>query len=122
MPYALGKILDRHKLEAEVETYLNIRVKGVHGFIRKVVWPGRRYAPDRLVALPYTRAGDPGFQHMFVELKKPGALRTFPNNARERGQHREHARMRAMGFRVEVIDSEAGVDELLRVDTNGDLE
>jgi len=112
---------DKYTLEAEVEAYLSVRVKGVHGFIRKVAWPGKRYAPDRLISLPYLRTGEPGFQHFFLELKKPGGLRTFPNNARERGQLREHNRMRKMGFRVELVDSAKGVDELLRIESDGGL-
>ena len=43
---------------------------------------------------------------IWIELKAPGVKP-------EEYQVREHKRMRAMGQRVEVIDSIAGVDELL---------
>lgn len=118
MVRALGGVNDRMVLEAEVEAYLNLRVKAVGGMTRKLSWLGSRYAPDRLVALNYLRDGRPGSRVIFVELKRPGALRLFPNNARERGQSREHARLRRYGMTVTVIDSKAGVDELLRVDPN----
>jgi hypothetical protein len=39
----------------------------------------------------------------------------FPSNAHERAQHREHERMRAMGQRVEIIDSIEGIAELLGI-------
>jgi len=115
---ALGGVKDRYALESEIEAYLSLRVRAVGGLVRKLSWIGSRYAPDRLVALSYQRDGRPGGRVIFVEVKRPGALRTFPANARERGQSREHARMRKFGMTVVVIDSKAGVDELLRIDPN----
>jgi len=86
------------------------------GEVRKVQWIGRRGAPDRLVMLPATwfkkleapfgLTGNFPAQTIWVELKAPG-------KKPELHQLREHDRMRAMGQRVEVIDSLARVEELL---------
>jgi hypothetical protein len=84
--------------ERDIEQYLVKRVKAMNGEVRKVQWVGRRGAPDRLVMLP--GAG------IWVELKAPG-------KKAKAHQLREHARMRAMGQRVEVVDSLAAVDEVL---------
>lgn len=91
-------------LERDVEDYLVRRVAAMGGEVRKVQWIGRKSAPDRRVML---NGG------VWVELKRPGALATFPSNAHERQQAREHHRMRVQGERVEVIDSFAGVEQLL---------
>lgn len=119
-------------LERDIERHLVKRVKALGGETRKVQWIGRDGAPDRLVMLP-ERFRDlttlsPLMQiciqvgavpesiparSMFVELKAEGLAATFPNNAHERAQHREHERMRSFGLRVEVIDSLAGVEALL---------
>ena len=96
--------------EAKIEKYLCDRVKMLGGEVRKVKWIGRRGAPDRLVMLPQTwiRYRDYPIppQTIWVEVKAPGEVP-------EPHQAREHARMRAMGQRVEVIDSMGGVDALL---------
>lgn len=95
--------------ESEVEKYLVERVKALGGECRKVEWVGRRGAPDRLVMLPPRYAGlanvNPA-RTIWVELKAPG-------EKPEPHQVREHQRMRALGQRVEVIDSFEGVDALL---------
>lgn len=94
--------------ERDIEKYLVKRVKELGGEVRKVVWVGRRGAPDRLVMLPYTLAWGAAYANtFFVELKAPG-VKPEPH------QLREHERMRAMGQRVVVIDSIEGVEELLR--------
>lgn len=104
--------------EADIEKYLVSRVKALGGKVRKVKWIGRNGAPDRLVMLP----GVPGevtpmsqwaSRTIWVELKAPGGLATFPKDGHERAQAREHERMRKMGLRVVVIDSKDGVDDLL---------
>lgn len=85
--------------ERDIEAHLVRRVKELGGEIRKVAWPGRRGAPDRLVMLPGRRA-------VWVELKAPGKEPTSQ-------QIREHNRMRRLGELVEVIDSLEGVERLL---------
>jgi hypothetical protein len=106
--------------EADIEDYLVCRVMAMGGEVRKVQWVGRRGAPDRLVMLPQWRpCGTNAVANwgktvsVWVELKAPGKAATFPANAHERQQAREHERMREMGQRVEVIDSLAGVEALL---------
>lgn len=108
--------------ERDVEAYLVKRVEAMGGETRKVQWVGRDGAPDRLVMLPATVGGPlhpPGqyvtpARTVWVEVKAEGLGAKFPRNAHERTQHREHARMRALGQHVVVIDSLAGVEELLR--------
>lgn len=101
--------------ERDIEDYLVKRVKAMGGEVRKVQWIGRIGAPDRLVMLPARRLpsdfGGGSYQYLvptsfWVELKAPGA-KPRPS------QLREHERMRAMGQRVEVIDSLEGVEGLL---------
>ena len=117
--------------ELTVERYLMRQVRKLGGEVRKVVWVGRRNAPDRLVMLPPLPAGsirtethlgqEVHWQRLlgrdttiWVELKNPETSLTFPANAHERAQAREHKRMRALGQRVEVIGTYAQVDDLLR--------
>jgi hypothetical protein len=94
--------------ESDIEDYLVKRVKAMGGEVRKVQWIGRIGAPDRLVMLPFKESLYSGRLKttVWVELKAPGA-KPRPS------QLREHERMRAMGQRVEVIDSLEGVEELL---------
>lgn len=94
--------------ESYIEQYLCAKVKELGGEVRKVQWIGRRGAPDRLVMLPakYCYKELMNEPTIWVELKAPGE-KVKPHQARE------HARMRAMGQRVEVIDSLDGVDRLL---------
>jgi len=95
--------------ERDIERHLVERVKALGGEVRKVVWQGRRGAPDRLVMLPYQGVdawGDLLPTAIWVELKTPG-VKPEPH------QLREHERMRKMGQRVDVIDSIEGVEELL---------
>jgi hypothetical protein len=104
-------------LERDVEDYLVKRVKAMGGELRKVQWIGRNSAPDRLVMLPgvsgrFDWDGRPGAT-IWVELKNPKTVVTFPADARERAQHREHERMRALGQRVEVIGTLYQVEALL---------
>lgn len=95
--------------EQDIEQYLVRRVKDIGGEVRKVKWIGRRGAPDRVVMLPLpiSAADDPVGNLIWVELKAPGEVP-------EPHQCREHERMRAMGQRVEVVDSMERVDEVLR--------
>ena len=93
--------------ESDIEGYLVKRVKAMGGEVRKVKWTGRKSAPDRVVMRCCKNPT------VWVELKRPGGKATFPKDAHERAQHREHERMRRVGQRVVVIDSFQGVDELL---------
>lgn len=102
--------------ERDIKKHLVQRVKALGGEARKVRWEGRRGAPDWIVMLPGFKRFNvewPG-RTIWAELKRPGALATFPANELERAQAREHTRMRKMGQRVVVIDSIEGVEELLR--------
>lgn len=107
-------------LEKSVEGYLCREVKKLGGTAEKFTSPGRRSVPDRLVLMP-SRIADTGGEHpwgesidmpipaqcIFVELKAPGKKATP-------AQRRDHGRRRAMGFRVEVLDSKEAVDEFIR--------
>lgn len=103
--------------EADIEEYLVKRVRDLGGEIRKVKWIGRRSAPDRRVMIPaeFNSRGLLGeiARAFWVEVKAPGKLATFPADARERAQAREHERMRRCGERVVLVDSFDGVDEVL---------
>ena len=108
--------------EADIERHLVKLVKELGGEVRKVQWIGRRGAPDRVVMLPYAIACKLRYHQavesnieptIWVELKNPETIKTFPANAHERAQAREHKRMREMGQRVEVIGTIEQVEELL---------
>jgi hypothetical protein len=86
--------------ESTIEKHLVEQVKAAGGMAPKFKSPGRRNVPDRLVLLPGARIS-------FVELK---ATDQFPSDAQER----EHARLRALGFDVRVIDSKEGVNQFLK--------
>ena len=102
--------------ERNIERYLVKRVEELGGEVRKVWWIGRRNAPDRVVMLPHgTRCGHyANCKTIWAELKSPETIKTFPANAHERAQAREHARMRAAGQIVVVIGTIEQVDEVLR--------
>lgn len=78
-------------LERDVERALVRRVKVLGGLCEKFTSPGRRSVPDRIVTLP-------GGRIIFVELKAPGKRPTDL-------QTRDHARRRALGCDVRVIDT-----------------
>jgi streptogramin lyase len=88
----------RRLRESDIEDYLVKRVRAMGGEVRKVRWIGRRGAPDRLVMMPAAT--------IWVELKAPG-------KTPEPHQLREHKRMRALGQRVEIVDSLQSVEALL---------
>ena len=105
----------RRMRESQIEKHLVARVKALGGEVRKVQWLGRRGAPDRLVMVGTRVRFDVPLGHreavrpalsVWVELKAPGVKP-------EAYQLREHARMCKMGQRVVVIDSIAGVEDLL---------
>lgn len=86
--------------ESNVEDHFCDRVAETGGLQRKIVYVGRRSCPDRLVGWPngYTA---------LVELKRP------LGQARD-DQEREHKRLRAKGWRVEVLDTKEAVDLFIR--------
>jgi hypothetical protein len=86
-------------LEANVEDYFVKQVKAHGGEQRKLKWLGRRAGPDRFVKFL-------GVPVVLVELKRPG------KDARDE-QQREHARLRAVGVDVRVIDTKQGVDNFI---------
>lgn len=78
-------------LESKIEKALVERVKALGGMAEKFTSPNRRAVPDRLVTLPEGRI-------IFVELKAPNKKPTIL-------QARDHAKRRALGCEVRVIDS-----------------
>lgn len=103
--------------ERDIEAYLVKRVRELGGEVRKVKWVGRRGAPDRVVMLPQRiriNVWPWPDSTMWVELKNPETIKTFPSGPHERAQAREHERMRKAGQRVEVVGTIEGVDEVLR--------
>lgn len=72
----------------------------------KFTSPSRRSVPDRirLALIPPEHRALVARYVSFVELKATGEKPT-------EAQEREHARLRALGFDVRVIDSKAGIDE-----------
>ena len=96
--------------ESTVEAHLRKKATAAGALVRKMIWPGHRGAPDRLVIWPYDpdySAGDglPA-RHDFVELKAPGK-KPDPH------QEREHARLRGAGCTVLVLDTVEAVDEYI---------
>lgn len=77
--------------ESTIEKALVERVKALGGMCEKFTSPSRRGVPDRLVTLP-------GGRIVFVELKATGGKLSAL-------QQRDHARRRALGCSVFVIDS-----------------
>jgi hypothetical protein len=82
--------------ESAVERYLVMEVAKAGGTAEKFISAGRRDVPDRIVTWTSPLLD-------FVELKAPGEKPTP-------GQLRDHARRRARGYSVLVIDSKDGVD------------
>ena len=86
--------------ESVVEKYLHEQVTVRGGTTRKMT--GRINDPDRLVIWP----GKKATLHL-AELKAPGK-KPRP------GQLREHARLRALGCTVLVLDTKEAVDAYVR--------
>ena len=90
----------KRESEADIEAYLRDRVREVlHGKAYKWVSPGNNGVPDRMVCLP-------GGRVVFAELKAHGK-QPRPDQV---AKHRE---LRALGFRVDVLDSKAAVDAFI---------
>lgn len=86
--------------EGRIKAHLFKQVKHFGGEVRKVRWEGRRNSPDTRVMLPRLQ--------FWAELKRPrGKARA--------SQLREHARMRRLGEKVEVLDTIEQIDELLYI-------
>ena len=83
-------------LERDIEKALVKRVKALGGMAEKFTSPSRRSVPDRIVTMP-------DGQIIFVELKAPGKKPT-------EAQERDHAKRRAMGCDVRVIDNKGDAD------------
>jgi hypothetical protein len=83
-------------LESKVVSHFVARAIAHGGQVRKIRYVGARHATDCLLVLPVNRV-------YFVELKRPGG------KARD-GQLREHARLRAVGADVRVLDTIEAVD------------
>jgi len=83
-------------LERDIERALVRRVTALGGMCEKFTSPGRRSVPDRLITMP-------GGHIIFVELKAPGKKPTEL-------QKRDHARRRALGCDVRVIDTMEGAN------------
>lgn len=87
------------KPEEEVRQYCKRELRKRGAAMRKLKWIGRKHAPDDVALLP--RA------HPLIEFKAPGKK---PN----KGQLREHERLRLAGFDVWVIDTFERVDFFIR--------
>jgi len=95
--------------ESTIELYATAMFKALGNLAYKFTSPGRRNVPDRL------RLREIAPEHreivaryvQFIEFKATGEKATG-------AQEREHARLRKLGFRVEVVNSMAGVDALAR--------
>ena len=86
--------------EKQVEQKLVQAVRRAGGLCPKLVSPGTDGLPDRLVLLPGGRLG-------FVEVKAPG------RKPRPLQLHRMD-RLRALGFRVFVLDDPLQVPDILK--------
>lgn len=85
-------------LESSIEGTVVYRAERAGWFVRKVQWPGRRGAPDRVFAKK-------GHGTIWIEFKQEGKA---PNTL----QRREHKRMRDAGMVVHVVDR---IDDALRI-------
>lgn len=88
-------------LEKAVELPVVKRAEAAGFFVRKVEWPGRKGAPDRV----FSRE-DRGT--VWIEFKAPGET---PRGS----QIIEHERMRAAGMEVHVCDDIAAALEILGI-------
>lgn len=107
-------------LEKVVEKYLCDRAKKANWLPLKFTSPQRRSVPDRILlgSLEKVEAALDGYgvptdvaleamaaTVTFIEVKRSGGVCTS-------GQEREHALLRARGFRVLVADNKEMIDEL----------
>ncbi|MEG2289067.1 MAG: VRR-NUC domain-containing protein [Clostridium sp.] len=86
--------------ESKIERYLKKQIELLGGQALKFVSPGMSGVPDRIVLLPQGKI-------IFVELKAPGKkLRAL--------QEYRAKELRALGFRVEIIDTIEKVDMFVK--------
>jgi len=86
--------------EKQIEQTLVRKVKEVGGIAPKFVSPGLGGMPDRLFLFP-------GGRIAFVEVKAPGEKPRPLQVAR-------HRLLTKLGFKVYVLDSLAGIDEIVK--------
>lgn len=86
--------------EKQIEQTLVRKVKEVGGIAPKFVSPGLGGMPDRLLLFP-------GGRMAFVEVKAPGEKPRPLQVAR-------HRLLTKLGFKVYVLDSLAGIDEIVK--------
>lgn len=87
--------------EKQIEKYLIQAVKSKGGIAMKFISPGISGVPDRLVLLP-------GGKMCFAETKRPGGK---PRKL----QCAVHKILNQLGFRVFVIDSKEGAENMIRL-------
>lgn len=92
--------MKRTPKEVTIEDYGTQEFERAGGTHEKFKTPGRRFVPDRLCSLQKGVV-------FFIEYKR----KDVEPNA---GQLRDHARRRARGFAVYVVDSTVQVDHLVR--------
>ncbi|MFP3746981.1 VRR-NUC domain-containing protein [Achromobacter sp. SIMBA_011] len=95
--------------ESTIEQHAVAMFKALGDLPYKFTSPGRRNVPDRLrlCEIPAEHREIVARYVQFIEFKATGEKPTA-------AQEREHARLRKLGFRVEVVDNIAGVDALVR--------
>lgn len=91
--------------ESDIEAAHRDAVKAGGGISYKFVSPARRSVPDRLDLrpVPPEHREIVSWYVRFTECKRPGEKPTPP-------QQREHERLRALGFTVDVVDSKPSKD------------
>lgn len=90
--------------EKYIEQQLCKKIKTMGGIAAKFVSPGFDGVPDRLILLPSRRV-------FFAETKAPGKkLRKL--------QERRKRQLESLGFKVFVIDSLEGIEEMIKEVTN----
>jgi hypothetical protein len=94
-------------LEREIETRSRKRADAAGKRMMKFTSPGHAFVPDDIVLAPIPEWLRPVIAKYFrfAEFKRTGARATAP-------QKREHERLRALGFTVEVIDSVESADRM----------
>lgn len=94
-------------LEREIESRSRKRAETKGWRMMKFTSPGHSFVPDDIVMAPIPLWLQPVIARYFrfIEFKQEGKKPTAP-------QKREHERLRAMGFTVEVIDSVEAADRV----------